>query len=131
MKRLASILISMLVAAAVARPCDMVTIGKHRKQVDIAAEVVGRADTIVRARAVGYSVSPVAGRMDGDIRFDPVGTVKGKPLPDLILYGVLVDRDDFNQGSSPYQVVRPSGLGGSLGSEDSPTRVTSAGHRST
>ena len=34
-------------------------------------------------------------------------------MPDLILRGVLVDRGDFNRGTSPYQSVRPSGLAGS------------------
>ena len=75
MRRLASILTSMLIAAAVARPCDMITIGN--KRVDTAAEIVRRADTIFRARALGYSVSPEVDCINGVIRFEVIEVVRG------------------------------------------------------
>jgi hypothetical protein len=85
----------------------VVTIG-HRK-VDVRAEVVRKADVIVRATAGEYVVPP-GNIATGLIRFAVVEVIRGKAVTaELLLRGELVDRDDF---TSPYEVVRPNALWG-------------------
>jgi hypothetical protein len=98
-----------ILTTAVAYPCDVVIIG--HKKVSVATEIVRNADVIVRATALGYSAPPGNNRK-GSIRFNAVEVIRGDALPELILDGELVDWDDFNGHSSPYEVVRPNGLSG-------------------
>ena len=82
-------------------------------------DIVNKADAIVRATATEYATPPsdprirTTGTPDSKIRFKVVETIRGPVVPDLILPGYLVDRDDFNDQASPYSVVRPNGRSGS------------------
>ena len=80
------------------------------------ADMVSQADAIVRARALaavdGPRPQPRRDR-EGTVRFDVLEVLKGdRQLSTVALAGQLVDRDDFNDHSPPYQ-VRPSGRAGS------------------
>jgi hypothetical protein len=94
----------------IGRTCDVVIIG--HKKVDVAAEIVRKADVIVRATAGEYFLAPV--NRKGTIMFQVVEVIRGKDLPmELTLQGELVSKDDFNVHAPPYDVVRPNGLRGS------------------
>ena len=70
-------------------------------------QFVDSASVIVRARALGAPVS------DTHLRFEILEHIRG---PDSLAYldlrGVLVNRDDFNRGTVPYQIVRAAGQRG-------------------
>lgn len=83
-------------------------------------EVVDGAETIVRAIAVEYAVSPSDPRMwttgepDSRVRFRVIEVVKGVLVSgEVVLPGYLTDRDDFNDHKPPYKFVRPGGRAGS------------------
>jgi len=85
-------------------------------------EMVREADAIVRASAENYTAPPKAPisstgfdvESDSRIRFKVLEVVRGKVTVDqLVLPGVLVDTDDFNDYAPPYNGVRPDGRRGS------------------
>jgi hypothetical protein len=84
-------------------------------------DMVREADAIVRASAENYAVPPKAPisptgfdvETDSKIRFKVLEVLRGKVSGELVLPGVLVDTDDFNDHASPYNFVRPSGRRGS------------------
>ena len=75
---------------------------------------VDSATRIVRVRAIR------ANSAAHTVSFEPLEWIRGAPTsPEpLVLPGVVVDRDDYNRGSIPYQTVRPSGQYGSCFAED-------------
>jgi hypothetical protein len=84
-------------------------------------EMVREADAIVRVIAENYTVAPKAPisstgfdvQTDSRIRFKVLEVVRGKVPGDLVLPGVLVGTDDFNDQTSPYNSVRSDGRRGS------------------
>jgi hypothetical protein len=82
-------------------------------------EMIQRADVIVRAVAENYVVPSEKSNLVGTsmpestIRFKVLEVILGE-IPDefVVLHGTLVDRDDFNDHSSPYSFVRPGGRNG-------------------
>jgi hypothetical protein len=83
-------------------------------------DMVQKADAIVRATAEDYALAPrnpvtwTDLGPDSRIRFKVLEVVRGKiPADHLVLPGVLVDKDDFNDHASPYNSVRPEGRRGS------------------
>jgi hypothetical protein len=84
-------------------------------------DMVREADAIVRVIAENYTVAPKAPisstgfdvESDSRIRFKLLEVVRGKVPGDLVLPGVLVDMDDFNDQVPPYNLVRPAGRRGS------------------
>jgi hypothetical protein len=82
-------------------------------------EMVRQADIIVRASAEDYSIPPSrsgpwAGIVpNSQIRFKVLELIRGKlPSEYLVLPGILVQNDDFNDHASPYSFVRPEGRHG-------------------
>jgi len=82
-------------------------------------EMVREADAIVRATAENYAFAPKnpgswSGFVpDSRIRFKVLEVVRGKlPADYLVLPGLLVAADDFNDHASPYTFVRPEGRHG-------------------
>src|SRR5229473_2295351 len=85
-------------------------------------EMVREADAIVRVSAENYTVPPKAPisstgfdvESDSRIRFKVLEVVRGQVTADhLVLPGVIVDTDDFNDYAPPYNGVRPDGRRGS------------------
>jgi|SRR5580704_8081559 hypothetical protein len=84
-------------------------------------DMVREADAIVRVSAENYTVAPKAPisstgfdvESDSRIRFKVLEVVRGKVSGYLVLPGVLVNPDDFNDQVPPYNLVRPAGRRGS------------------
>ena len=81
---------------------------------------VAGAPIIVRATAVKYVREPRADLRylntpgDAEIEFRVEEVIKGGKVPrTLVLNGYLIDEDDYNDESVPYEFVRPRGRGGS------------------
>ena len=77
------------------------------------AGFVHDATLIVRARAIGTDSS--ATKHGGRIAFEVVEVLKaaaGTTPRRLVIDGTLSDRDDFNDQSVPYGMVRPTGRAG-------------------
>jgi hypothetical protein len=107
----ASVFFAFMAVSTAAYPCDVVIIGTQK--VDVAKDIVRRADVIVRATAAEYTVPPEPGKRPyGEVRFNVIESIRGTPPSELILKGELVDRDDFNPRKAPYEVARPNGLRG-------------------
>ena len=106
--------VAVMVCAVDAYPC------KTARSVSN-VEMVREADAIVRVSAENYTVAPKAPisstgfdvESDSRIRFKVLEVVRGKVPGHLVLPGVLVDTDDFNDHPSPYNSVRPEGRRGS------------------
>jgi hypothetical protein len=101
-----------LLCAIDAYPCS---VGRPLSNV----EMVRGADAIVLATAENYATAPKnpgswSGFLpDSKIRLKVVEVVQGKlPADYLVLPGILVDTDDFNDHASPYTFVRPDGRHG-------------------
>jgi hypothetical protein len=77
------------------------------------AAMVREADAIVRTLALGYARPPTGPNSDPPLRFRVIEVIRGEVPPELELPGYPVDRDDFNEGSVPYAVVRRTGHMGS------------------
>jgi hypothetical protein len=82
------------------------------------ADMVDQADLILRVMALEYAVAPnpnerTTGEPDSRIRFRVLEVIRGGAQSELILPGYLTDTDDFNDHSSPYRFVRPTGRRGS------------------
>jgi hypothetical protein len=83
-------------------------------------EMVRESDAIVVVTAEGYSAPPKDPRSwngfitpDSKVRFKITETIRGKLSADyLVLPGILVQTDDFNDAKSPYNFVRPGGRHG-------------------
>ena len=111
-KLTAMALVALMVCAADAYPCKT---SRRVSSVDMVLE----ADAIARVTAEGYTVAPRVstspmGRLDVQrIRFKVLEVIRGKVPADLFLDGVLVDADDFNDETSPYNSVRSEGKRGS------------------
>jgi hypothetical protein len=76
-------------------------------------QLVDEAPVIVRAVATGVAPDPAPRSSLYPIRFSILGILRGSVTEDeLILVGRLVDDDDYNQGDTPYRIVRPSGQRG-------------------
>jgi hypothetical protein len=110
----ATAFVAALVCAVEAYPCK---IARSVSDVDMVRE----ADAIVRASAENYTVAPKAPtssrgfdlETDSRIRFKVLEVVRGKVPVHLVLPGVLVDIDDFNDHVPPSNFVRPDGRRGS------------------
>jgi hypothetical protein len=106
--------VASMVCAADAYPCKT---ARSVSNVDMVRE----ADAIVRVSAENYTIAPKSPisstgfdvESDSRIRFKVLEVVHGKVPADLILPGVLVDMDDFNDQIPPYNLVRPAGRRGS------------------
>jgi len=106
--------VAAMVCAVDAYPCKT---ARSVSNVDMVRE----ADAIVRASTENYTVAPRAPtsstrfdlETDSRIRFKVLEVVRGKAPADLVLPGVLVDVDDFNDQVAPYNFVRPDGRRGS------------------
>ena len=83
-------------------------------------KMVDSAQVIVRAIALDYAVfcsDPTlrtTGTPDSKVRFRILEAVRGAEMPELILPGYVVDRDDFNDRPVPYDFIRPGGCHGSF-----------------
>jgi hypothetical protein len=97
------ILLAAAMTTAAACPCEVVSVG--HKKFDVAADLVKKADVIVRATAVG---STIPSDVVGAIRFRVNEMIRGQPISEVVLTRAVVDFDDFNRGPSPYQSGRPS-----------------------
>jgi hypothetical protein len=82
-------------------------------------EMVREADAIVRATTENYAVEPKnpgswSGFVpDSRIRFKILEVIRGKlPTDYVVLPGLMVATDDFNDHASPYTLVRPDGRHG-------------------
>src|SRR5215831_19618138 len=82
-------------------------------------EMVRNADVIALVTAEDYDIPPNkppswSGMVPtSKIRFKVVELIRGKlTTPYLIVPGILVDKDDFNDHPSPYTLVRPEGRQG-------------------
>jgi len=82
-------------------------------------EMVRNAEVIVLVTAEDYAVAPGnpaswSGMVPiSKIRFKVVESIRGKLTTNyLIVPGILVDKDDFNDHPSPYTLVRPEGRRG-------------------
>jgi hypothetical protein len=63
-------------------------------------------------------MSPALGR-SGQVRFAVLEVLKGRlDRSELMLWGTLVDTDDYNERPVPYDFVRPSGRRGSCHTEE-------------
>lgn len=85
--------------------------------VDSVRNFIDSAAAIVRAEAVAARYAPEnPGRYaprSSVLTFEVVELLKGEvPGAELTLRGHVADEDDFNRGSVPYQMVRPSGQHG-------------------
>ena len=75
------------------------------------------ADLIVRATAVDYSVAPVGNTINladpgSKVRFTIAEVVKGSyPGTEIILMGILTNRDEWNRNQPPYRFARASADG--------------------
>ena len=80
-------------------------------------DMVREADAILRVRAEEYAPAPTNQKgfePDSNIRFKVLEVVRGQVTGDhLVLPGILVDSDDYNDRTSPYNLVRPDGRRGS------------------
>lgn len=89
----------------------------YRYRIERIQEFLDSAAVIVRAVAVGPADVADSGRTRNNptiISFVIQESLRGAELSDtLLLPGVVVDRDDFNTGTVPYTLVRPSGQRGS------------------
>ena len=81
--------------------------------------MVREADAIVRATTENYVIAPKNPDSsngfvpDSRIRFRVLEVIRGKLSSDyLVLPGLLVSTDDFNDHASPYTFVRPGGRHG-------------------
>jgi hypothetical protein len=106
-------LVAMMVCAVDAYPCKTARLVSN-------VDMVREADAIVRATAEDYTPalrnrgSREGFEPDSRIRFKVLEVVRGQITGDhLVLPGVLVDTDDFNDYASPYNGVRPDGRRGS------------------
>jgi hypothetical protein len=83
----------------------------------VPAELVRRADVIVRARAIDTVTEPAMSPLDHPVttvRFLVLEQVKGdERLFNLSVRGSLIADPDFNDGPVPYGLVRSHGRGGS------------------
>ena len=104
-------------------PTRMCSVGElrsspgYRWSVERIAEFVDRAAVIVRAKAIsGDSLPLVRGdsvRWMSAVRFEVLQSIRDSvPTGQLVLWGKLVEGDDFNRMPVPYQMVRPSGQRG-------------------
>jgi len=81
--------------------------------------MVARADLILRATAVDYSIAPssntrTTGVPETRVRFRVESVEKGTyTAPELILPGYLSNQDDWNDQAPPYPMVRRNGRSGS------------------
>jgi hypothetical protein len=107
------VLVASMVCALDAYPCKT---ARSVSNVDMVRE----ADAIVRATAEDYAPAPrnpgsqEGFEPDSRIRFKVLEVVRGQVIGNhLVLPGVLVDTDDFNDYASPYNGVRPDGRRGS------------------
>jgi hypothetical protein len=86
-------------------------------------EMVRSADAIIRATAVGYASPPTEpgkwtpGTPRPKVRFKVLENVRGPAISELVLPGILVNTDDFNDQPPPYTGVRPGGQGGNCFAE--------------
>jgi hypothetical protein len=101
--------VAVMVCAVDAYPCKTT---RSVSNVDMVRE----ADAIVRATAEDYAPAPSnpgsreGFEPDSRVRFKVLEVVRGKmPKDHLVLPGVLVDADDFNDHAPPYTLVRPDG----------------------
>ncbi|MBC7788776.1 MAG: hypothetical protein H7Z74_02415 [Anaerolineae bacterium] len=89
----------------------------YRWTVERIGEFVDRAAVIVRAKAIAPDSLPLA-RQDSvrwlsAVRFEVLQSIRDSvPRGQLVLWGRLVEADDFNRMAVPYQMVRPGGQGG-------------------
>jgi hypothetical protein len=110
----ATAFVAVMVCAVDAYPC------KTARSVS-SVDMVREADAIVRVAAENYTVAPKSPisptgfdvERDSRIRFKVLEVIRGKVSEELVLPGVLVDTDDFNDQASPYNSVRPEGRRGS------------------
>lgn len=71
---------------------------------------VDEAEVIVRAVALGVEEQAEPW---SEVGFGVTEVVRGEVDEEkLVFQGQLVDRDDFNEGEVPYQIVRPAGQRG-------------------
>ncbi len=99
--------------------CSSVCIPCTRDTPILPVDLVLGSDAIVRARVDDYTAQ-VRGRQNGNrpelrpIRFDVLEVLKGDEVgPSVELQGYLVQGDDFNERTVPYDFVRPAGRKGS------------------
>jgi len=112
-QRLLALCLAPIFASGPANPCERIDPVSSE-------EMVREADLIVRATADSYQVPPrdrnsyTTGVPDSVVRFEVREVIRGtKNTASLLLHGYLVGRDDFNDHTSPYHMVRPGGRAGS------------------
>jgi hypothetical protein len=101
--------LALLLCAVSALPCR---VGGRPSAVGMARE----ADVILRATpeySVHAASDPDSTDPDSRIQFKVLEVIRGEKPDRLVLRGALVENDDFNDLTSPYDFVRPNGRRGS------------------
>ena len=84
-----------------------------------AQEMIEQADCILIGKAMDYAKPPkgnlrTTGVPDAEVEFEILEFLKGTiDSKRVYINGYLVEHDDFNKRSVPYDIVRPAGLHGS------------------
>ena len=103
-----SVPVAVVLCAGVARPC---TVGGRPS----AVAMVREADGILRVTPeylVHAGSDPNSTAPDSRIQFKVLEVIRGERPDRLMLYGALVETDDFNDHTPPYDFVRPNGRSG-------------------
>lgn len=107
-----ALLFALFLMPALSQACSVMGISKN-------VDLVSSADAIIRAKAIAYATPPsdpnmwTTGVPDSKVRFKVIELIRGLEIPNLVLPGYLVQRDDFNDQQAPYTFVRPGGRAGS------------------
>jgi hypothetical protein len=73
-------------------------------------ELVAQAKYIVVAVPIKYQKKPKLPDHFGEISFQVKEVLKGDAsIKEVVVEGILTDKDDFNEDTVPYGMVRPSG----------------------
>jgi hypothetical protein len=84
--------------------CTLIVDAEHPRLTP--EQLVSQADAIALVEAVGLS------QRSGLFEFRVVETLRGTVAPSIDIAGTLTEHDDYNEGTVPYPLVRPSGLSG-------------------
>ena len=96
-------------AVPLAPPCSVVELRhspNYAWSVARIAQMVDSASRIVRVRATR------ADSVAQTVTFEPIEWIRGADAREITLYGIAVERDDFNTTPVPYGMVRPAGQRG-------------------
>ena len=115
-------LLTAITAVLVAGPLPLCSVGELRRSseykwsVERIREIVDSAHVIVLAKAVAPDQVPItrdsSTRSWPGVRFEILNALRGPAPEELVLFGNLVETDDYNPEPVPYRIVRRSGQRG-------------------